>query len=95
MSSSATRPSCVCYLAYRMQADAQMDCPQGLTDEGYDLQLATNHLSHFILVEGLLPSILKSEGKTVVLVSSIGHQSGPVNWDDPNWKTTLWVTEKA
>jgi NAD(P)-dependent dehydrogenase (short-subunit alcohol dehydrogenase family) len=63
-----------------------MDTPYQLTKDGFELQLASNYLGHFLLVESVLPKVLKGRNKRVVLVSSIGHHYGPINWDDPNFE---------
>lgn len=42
---------------------------------GYELQLFTNHIGHFLLVNGLLPS-LRDTGR-VVVVSSSAHRAAP------------------
>jgi NAD(P)-dependent dehydrogenase (short-subunit alcohol dehydrogenase family) len=58
-----------------------MALPETRTDEGWELQLATNHLGHFGLVNRLWPAI--SDGARVVSVSSSGHYYSPMRWDDP------------
>lgn len=47
---------------------------------GYELQLFTNHIGHFMLVTGLLEQ-LADEGR-VVLLSSEGHRQAPVGGVD-------------
>jgi NAD(P)-dependent dehydrogenase (short-subunit alcohol dehydrogenase family) len=63
-----------------------MDPPFSLTKDGFESQLAANYLGHFLLIKLLLPQILKSVSKRIVLVSSSGHGSGGVRWDDPNFE---------
>jgi NAD(P)-dependent dehydrogenase (short-subunit alcohol dehydrogenase family) len=46
--------------------------------DGYELTLAVNHLSHFLLTELLLPRM--REPARIVNVSSIGQ--APLDWDD-------------
>jgi NAD(P)-dependent dehydrogenase (short-subunit alcohol dehydrogenase family) len=46
------------------------------TDDGLDLQLATNHFGPFLLTGLLLPQLAASEAATVVTVSSIYHRYG-------------------
>ncbi|HEV2874690.1 MAG TPA: NYN domain-containing protein [Thermoleophilaceae bacterium] len=46
--------------------------------DGYELTLAVNHLSHFLLTELLLPRL--REPARIVNVSSIGQ--APLDWDD-------------
>ncbi|GLI76381.1 hypothetical protein PoHVEF18_004653 [Penicillium ochrochloron] len=49
-----------------------------LTDEGYELQFATNHLAHFLFFELLKPALLAGSSSEfqsrVVIVSSAGHR---------------------
>lgn len=53
-----------------------MALPPSLTEDGFDIQLATNHLGHFALT-GLLLDLLKSSGPArVVNVSSGFHRAG-------------------
>ena len=61
---------------------AVMACPQMLTDNGWDLQFAVNHIGHFILTKGLLPSLLQSNESRVVTLSSTGHKLSSIRWDD-------------
>ena len=61
---------------------AVMACPQMLTDNGWDLQFAVNHIGHFILTKGLLPSLLRSNESRVVTLSSTGHKLSGIRWDD-------------
>ena len=65
---------------------AVMACPQMLTDNGWDLQFAVNHIGHFILTKGLLPSLLQSNESRVVTLSSTGHKLSGIRWDDIHFK---------
>lgn len=56
--------------------------PLGRTADGFELQFGTNHLGHFALTNLLLPRI---RGR-VVTVSSNGHRSGRIDFDDLNWE---------
>jgi NAD(P)-dependent dehydrogenase (short-subunit alcohol dehydrogenase family) len=61
-----------------------MACPLERTDEGWELQFATNHLGHFLLT-GLLAPLLRPGGR-VVSVSSRGHRFSPVVFDDIHFR---------
>jgi NAD(P)-dependent dehydrogenase (short-subunit alcohol dehydrogenase family) len=58
-----------------------MACPETRVGPGWEAQLATNHLGHFALVNRLWPAL--APGARVVSVSSMGHLSSPIRWDDP------------
>jgi NAD(P)-dependent dehydrogenase (short-subunit alcohol dehydrogenase family) len=55
------------------------------TEDGFELQLGTNHLGHFALVGGLLP-LLRAGGARVVSQVSIAAASYAVGWDDLQWE---------
>jgi NAD(P)-dependent dehydrogenase (short-subunit alcohol dehydrogenase family) len=55
--------------------------PKTLTSQGWELQMATNHLGHFQLATGL-HAALAAEGARVVSVSSRGHLRSEVVFDD-------------
>ena len=59
-----------------------MAIPRRLSAQGYELQLATNHLGHFALTGLLLPKLLKSLHPRVTNVSSQAHRMGRMNFDD-------------
>ncbi|KAI1902327.1 hypothetical protein AGOR_G00043620 [Albula goreensis] len=59
-----------------------MMCPKGLTEDGYETQLAVNHLGHFLLTNLLLDKLKSSAPSRVVNVSSIAHDGGKINFDD-------------
>ncbi|MCW2786066.1 MAG: oxidoreductase [Marmoricola sp.] len=58
-----------------------MACPEGRVGPGWELQMATNHLGHFALINRLWP--LLAGGCRVVSVSSGGHQFSQIRWEDP------------
>jgi NAD(P)-dependent dehydrogenase (short-subunit alcohol dehydrogenase family) len=57
-----------------------MAVPRGLTADGFELHLGTNHLGHFALTGLLLP--LLASGARVVTLSSMGHRPGRIAFDD-------------
>ena len=61
-----------------------MACPEG-GPATVGLQLATNHLGHFALVNRLWPAL--RGGARVVSVSSTGHHLSGMRWDDPDFHT--------
>lgn len=62
-----------------------MASPPGRTESGHEIQFGTNHIGHFLLVQLLLPTLLKTAASTslptsdvrVITVSSVGHQMAP------------------
>ena len=58
-----------------------MQTPEVRTDEGWELQLATNHLGHFRL-NALLFDVLEASKGRIVPVSSIAHKFGAIGLDD-------------
>ncbi|MFF0138331.1 SDR family NAD(P)-dependent oxidoreductase [Streptomyces sp. NPDC005227] len=63
-----------------------MACPETRVGPGWEAQFATNHLGHFALVNRLWPAIAPG-GARVVSVSSTGHHTSGIRWDDVNWRT--------
>jgi NAD(P)-dependent dehydrogenase (short-subunit alcohol dehydrogenase family) len=58
-----------------------------VTAEGFELTFVANHLGGFLLTQLLLPGLLNaaaSGGARVVFTSSLGHKSGPLDFDDLN-----------
>ena len=62
-----------------------MACPEARVGDGWELQLATNHLGHFALVNRLWPAL--EGGARVVSLSSTGHHLSGLRWDDPDFTT--------
>lgn len=59
-----------------------MGVPHQLTADGFETQIATNHLGHFALANLLLPRI----SDRVVVVGSASHRSGDLDVDDLSWE---------
>ncbi|HEX3874387.1 MAG TPA: oxidoreductase [Solirubrobacteraceae bacterium] len=56
--------------------------PRRLSADGFELQLATNHLGHFALTGLLLDPLLAAPAGRVVTVSSVLHRIGRIDFDD-------------
>ncbi|MFC0006716.1 SDR family NAD(P)-dependent oxidoreductase [Micromonospora siamensis] len=56
-----------------------------LTAQGWEMQLATNHLGHFALARGLHDRLRAAGSARVVLVSSGAHLGQPFDFDDPHF----------
>ena len=65
-----------------------MACPQSATVDGFELQIGTNHVGHFLLTQ-LLDARLGA-GSRVVALSSAGHRFSDVELDDPNFEHTAY-----
>src|SRR6476660_4168969 len=50
-----------------------MACPFGRTADGFEMQLGTNHLGHFLLTGILAPALIAAAPARVVNLSSRGH----------------------
>jgi NAD(P)-dependent dehydrogenase (short-subunit alcohol dehydrogenase family) len=63
-----------------------MALPLCRTDDGFEMQIGTNHLGPFALTGLLLPHLLGKPGARVVNVSSTMHKIGRVHVDDLNYE---------
>ncbi|HTU60510.1 MAG TPA: SDR family NAD(P)-dependent oxidoreductase [Polyangiales bacterium] len=59
---------------------AVMACPHEHTADGFERQLGTNHLGHFLLTNLLAPKL--AHGARIVMLSSAAHHASPVVFDD-------------
>ena len=66
-----------------------MACPKGTTADGFETQLGTNHLGHFVLVNRIA-SLLR-RGSRLVNLSSAGHRYSDVDLDDPNFERSAYA----
>lgn len=56
--------------------------PKSLTEDGFESQLATNYLGHFVLTSLLYPALRDTKGSRIVSLSSIAHKYGTIKFDD-------------
>ena len=60
-----------------------MAIPRTVTPDGFEAQLATNHLGHFALTGLLMPALIATPNSRVVTVSSLAHKMVKgMNFDD-------------
>ena len=59
-----------------------MATPKRSTEDGFELQLGTNHLGHFALTGRLIALLEATAGSRVVNLSSGAHRIGKINFDD-------------
>ncbi len=57
-----------------------MTVPYGLTKDGYESQIGTNHLGHFLLTGLLIELIINTHESRVVNVSSSAHKYGKMDF---------------
>jgi NAD(P)-dependent dehydrogenase (short-subunit alcohol dehydrogenase family) len=62
-----------------------MACPLSRTAQGFEMQLGTNHLGHFLLTTLLTDLLVAGAPARVVNVSSRGHLRGGMRWKDPHF----------
>lgn len=72
-----------------------MACPYSETQDGFEIQLGTNHLGHFALTGRLLPLLLNTENSRLVVLSSMAHAFGKLNLADVNWTKRKYNTNRA
>ncbi|WP_430815345.1 oxidoreductase [Carboxylicivirga sp. RSCT41] len=73
-----------------------MACPFATTEDGFEIQMGTNHLGHFALV-GHLMDVLKSTAQSrIVVTSSIAHKmTNGIELNDINWEKRKYKTNRA
>jgi NAD(P)-dependent dehydrogenase (short-subunit alcohol dehydrogenase family) len=64
--------------------------PKTKTEDGFELQLATNHLGHFALTGLLLPMLLATTGSRVVVLASHMHRLAALDLDDLNFEHRIY-----
>jgi NAD(P)-dependent dehydrogenase (short-subunit alcohol dehydrogenase family) len=65
-----------------------MATPFSYTRDRFEMQLGTNHLGHFVLINRIAPLIRK--GGRVINLSSAGHRFANVDLEDPNFERTAY-----
>lgn len=72
-----------------------MMCPCSKTEDGFDMQMGTNHLGHFALTGLLMPLLKDTEGSRIVVLSSGAHAFGNIDFSDMNWDKRSYNTQRA
>ena len=63
-----------------------MFVPYQLTEDGFELTFGVNHLGHFLLTNLLLDQIKASAPSRILVVASLGHLVGYLDFGDMMWK---------
>lgn len=65
-----------------------MDCPFSRTEDGFEMQIGTNHFGHFALTMRLIDLMTDVEDARIVSLSSSAQAFGPWYFDlnDINWE---------
>ena len=67
-----------------------MATPEGKTADGFESQFGTCHLAHFLLFQLLKPDLIASSSSSfnsrVIILSSSGHRTAGVRFDDYNFE---------
>lgn len=58
--------------------------PFQTTEDGFESQFGVNYLSHFLLINLLFPILKTTPGSRVVMLSSIAHKNGKIDFKNLN-----------
>lgn len=73
-----------------------MALPESKTQDGFEMQMGTNHLGHFRLTTLLLPKLLASGSSRVVCLTSSAYRLGLTDWvDHPKLATVPYQKWRA
>jgi NAD(P)-dependent dehydrogenase (short-subunit alcohol dehydrogenase family) len=61
--------------------------PLSYTGDGFELQIGTNHLGHFVWTKHVLPAVLAAAPARIVNLSSRGHVRGTMDFEDPHYRS--------
>lgn len=70
---------------------AIMAVDYSVSSDGFESQLATNHLGPFLFTNLIIKKIVASKSPRIVLVSSDGHRLSPVRFGDYNFDVSRWL----
>ena len=85
-----------CPLAALVNNAAVLPGARTESSDGFELQLAVNHLAHFLLSCLLLPALQRNSGVARVITVSSGAHHGPAfDFDDPNYRRKQYAPRDA
>jgi NAD(P)-dependent dehydrogenase (short-subunit alcohol dehydrogenase family) len=72
-----------------------MYCPYSKTQDGFEMQMGTNHLGPYALTAYLMPLLTKTANSRIVNTSSLAHLTGKIDFEDINWINRKYKTMQA
>lgn len=72
-----------------------MYCPYSKTQDGFEMQMGTNHLGPYALTAYLMPLLTKTANSRIVNTSSLAHLTGNIDFEDINWINRKYKTMQA
>ena len=72
-----------------------MMVPYSKTEDGFEMQIGTNHFGHFVLTNLLLKRLAESAPSRIINLSSSAHARGSINFDDINFENRSYSSISA
>jgi NAD(P)-dependent dehydrogenase (short-subunit alcohol dehydrogenase family) len=72
-----------------------MYCPYSKTQDGFEMQMGTNHFGSYALTAQLMPLLMKTANSRIVNTASLAHLTGNIDFDDINWENRKYKTMQA
>ena len=72
-----------------------MYCPYSKTQDGFEMQMGTNHLGPYALTAQLMPLLMKTANSRIVNTASLAHLTGNIDFEDINWENRKYKTMQA
>jgi NAD(P)-dependent dehydrogenase (short-subunit alcohol dehydrogenase family) len=72
-----------------------MYCPYSKTQDGFEMQMGTNHFGPYALTAQLMPLLMKTSKSRIVNTASLAHLTGNIDFDDINWENRKYKTMQA
>ncbi|HZG88674.1 MAG TPA: oxidoreductase [Pseudonocardia sp.] len=72
-----------------------MGTPRGVTADGFETQIGTNHLGHAALTWLLMPALRHAGAARVVTLSSLAHRAGGLDVDDLDFTRRRYRPDRA
>ena len=72
-----------------------MYCPYSKTQDGFEMQMGTNHLGPYALTAQLMPLLMQTANSRIVNTASLAHLTGNIDFEDFNWENRKYKTMQA